>query len=269
VFQSYALWPHMNVLDTVMYPFMRHGVGERDARQRALKLLERVGLAEFAGRQPGQLSGGQQQRVGLLRALAVEPDLFLFDEPTANLDLSLRATLQAELRDNQQAVGAAGLYVTHDPTEALAVADQVAILRAGRLVQQDVPERVYRCPTDEGVAILTGAATMLDGEILGPDVVAFAGVARVCCTIHAAQPPAPGPYRLCARPEWVRIVSASDVDVDGLDSPARIVGVRFQGPHTDYTLATRAGPILARCGGVPRYALGDAVQWTLTAVSPV
>jgi len=264
VFQSYALWPHMTVLETVAYPFRQRGLRGPDARERGRDLLHRVGLLELASRYPGQLSGGQQQRVGLARALAVEPQLFLFDEPTANLDPGLRAAMQADLRRTQQDTGAGGLYVTHDPGEALAIADHVAVMRAGRLVQQGPPQRVYTCPEDEWVATLTGPASILDGHIVGADVVGFAGTPRMRCTVHAARLPQPGPARLCVRPEWVALSNGS-IEV----APATVAALRFQGPHTDYQLETPAGMLLARQAGPPRHAVGTSVGWRLDAVAVV
>jgi iron(III) transport system ATP-binding protein len=266
VFQSYALWPHMSVLETVAYPFRQRGIRANDARDRARELLERVGLLELQQRQPGELSGGQQQRVGLARALAVEPDLFLFDEPTANLDPSLRASLQTELRQRQRESGAGGLYVTHDPGEALSIADEVAIVRNGRLVQQGSPEAVYTCPSDEWVATLTGPASILDGRVAGDNTVVLDGGQTIQCTVRAGARREAG-KRMCVRPEWVTILYGSTHP----DPPAlaRVRAVRFHGPHTDYELETSAGPLLARQAGPPRHDVGEGVTWTLSTVALV
>jgi iron(III) transport system ATP-binding protein len=264
VFQSYALWPNMTVLDTVAYPLRRHGASVTEARSRARDLLGRVGLAELETRHPGQLSGGQQQRVGLARALAVEPRLFLFDEPTANLDPSLRGALQAELRQTQREIQAGGLYVTHDPAEAFAIADHVVVLRAGNLVQQGSPQEIYACPSDEWVATLTGPAAILDGRITGPGVVAFSGGSEMSCVVHSANSLKYRETRLCIRPEWVALTSP-----DGAASGGTVAAVRFHGPHTDYHLDTAAGRILARRPGPPEFAVGERVGWRLSAVAVV
>ena len=155
VFQGAALWPHLNVLDTVAYPIRRRGSSRTAARASALVLLERVGLTALAERLPAELSGGEQQRVGLARALARDPALFLFDEPTAHLDPHLRGVVLEEIARRRQALGAAAVYATHDATEALAVADRVAVLAAGKVVQVGTPEQVYECPVDLDVARLT------------------------------------------------------------------------------------------------------------------
>ena len=264
VFQSFALWPHMTVLDTVAYPLRQRGVESAVARQRAHALLDRVGLLEFATRHPGQLSGGQQQRVGLARALAVEPDLFLFDEPTANLDPSLRASLQMELRETQRASGAGGLYVTHDPAEALAISDRVAILRHGQLVQQGSPEEVYTSPVDEWVAALTGPASVVHGEIIDEHTIclSLSGSRRFSCRIHTAAALRSGAARMCIRPEWVSIERR-----ESETASAAVRSLRFQGPHTDYELSTPTGRLLARVPGPPRYAIGTPVEWDLTCAA--
>lgn len=264
VFQSYALWPHMTVLETVAYPLRRHGVRAADATAQARELLERLGLEEFTGRRPGQLSGGQQQRVGLARALATEPTLFLFDEPTANLDSALRATFQEEIRRQQLENGAGALYVTHDPAEALSVSDRVAVMRHGRIVQVGSPTEIYERPCELWVAELTGGASVVEVELLGADTGAVAlrlGSESVTCRLDwpAAVAPTPG-QRLCVllRPDWVLLGPASE------DAPrSKVSSARYQGPHTDYTIESSAGQVLAREPGPARFRAGDVVGWTI------
>ena len=135
VFQDHALWPHLSVLDTVAYPLRRAGAPKSAARRAARDILEQMGLGPLADRRPGQLSGGEQQRVGLARALASGPGIYLFDEPTAHLDASLRAQILEEVARRRAADGAAAIYATHDAAEALAIADRVAVLHSGRMAQ--------------------------------------------------------------------------------------------------------------------------------------
>jgi len=232
VFQNYALWPHLTALDTVAYPMRRRGIRRTPARREAAEILDRLQIGALAARRPAQLSGGEQQRVGLGRALAAEPDLYLFDEPTAHLDTHVRAVFLEQLLGRLRDTGAAALYATHDAEEALGVADRVALLTAGRVIQVGTPEEVYRRPVDMWAARLTGPVSVLDDQ---------AG-------------------RLLVRPEWACL--------DG-DRPARIADVRFRGPHTDHHLETDGGALLIREPGPPRHARGDRVTWTLRESWPL
>jgi len=156
VFQSYALWPHLSAADTVAFPLQAAGTPGDAARREAARLLEAVGIGELAGRRPAELSGGQQQRVGLARALARRAGVYLFDEPTAHLDAPTRAAVQAEIAARRAELGSAAIYATHDAAEALGIADRVALLRGGRLVQQGTPDEVYERPADRWAAGITG-----------------------------------------------------------------------------------------------------------------
>jgi len=276
VFQSYALWPHLNVLETVMYPMARRGVKRAAAETRARDLLARLGMDALLARHPAQLSGGQQQRVGLARALAAQPQLFLFDEPTANLDAALKATFQEEIARQQRASGAGALYVTHDPQEAFTVADRIVVLREGRLIQEADPLTLYHCPADPWVAGLTGRYSLLDGTFVeaGDGWVSVRIGERIvrCAGALAAPSPAGDAVRVLVRPEWVRLAfdggkgfdnfDRSDNGDNGEGFAARIAAVRFGGPHTDYTLDTRVGTVTARAVGPPQGTTGTAITWT-------
>ena len=161
VFQDHALWPHLSVLDTVAYPLRRAGASRAAARRDALAIVAQLNLGPLAGRRPGQLSGGEQQRVGLARALACHPAVYLFDEPTAHLDASLRAQILDEVARRRAADGAAAIYATHDAAEALAIAGQVAVLHSGAMAQAGPPAVVYAEPGDLTVARLTGPVSVL------------------------------------------------------------------------------------------------------------
>jgi iron(III) transport system ATP-binding protein len=237
VFQGAALWPHLDVLDTVAYPIRRGGAPKERARREAYTLLERLGLAALAHRLPSQLSGGEQQRVGLARALARNPGLFLFDEPTAHLDTHLRSVVLEEVARRRQTLGAAALYATHNAAEALAIADRVAVLRAGRLVQLDTPQRVYERPADMETACLTGPASFVDTDWLPKHLYGD------------------GRGQALVRPDWVSL--------DG-DLPGRVESVRYRGPHTDLVVVVGGGRLLVSCPGPPRRQTGDDVGIGLT-----
>jgi iron(III) transport system ATP-binding protein len=168
VFQSYALWPHEDVLANVAYPVKaRLGKDAGQARHLALRALELVGLLGLERRYPGELSGGQQQRVALARALAAAPRLVLFDEPLSNLDARLRQQLREELRRVHRAVGHTAVYVTHDQTEAMALADRIAVMNSGRLEQLGTPQEIFEEPASAFVARFLGIENVLSAKVLG------------------------------------------------------------------------------------------------------
>src|ERR1700758_714507 len=156
VFQNYRLFPHLTVADNVAFSPRARGMGRRAARSAASHWLDRLGLAEIAGRKPGQLSGGQAQRVALARALAGQPGLLLLDEPLSALDAGTRLDVQAELNKHLADSTGPCLLVTHDPLEALVLADKLVVLEAGRIVQQGTPAQIARQPATDYVAKLVG-----------------------------------------------------------------------------------------------------------------
>jgi iron(III) transport system ATP-binding protein len=166
VFQSYALWPHMTAIDNVAFPLRTRRVRKREARQKALEALRIVGLADIAEQHPAQLSGGQQQRVSLARALVRGSRIILFDEPLSNVDARVRAELRVELAELQRELGFAAVYVTHDQTEALALAHRIAVMDHGAIVQLDSPQRIYDSPKSIYVAEFVGGANVLSGEVV-------------------------------------------------------------------------------------------------------
>ena len=233
VFQNYALWPHLNALDTVAYPVRRRGVPPAEARAEARRILSLLHIGQLADRRPGELSGGEQQRVGLARALARQASLYLFDEPTAHLDTHVRGVFLDELVARRSATGAAALYATHDAEEALGLADRVALLNGGRLVQVGSPQEVYDQPADMWAAQLTGPMSVVE---------------------------VPGEGRMLVRPGWARL---------GGERPGRIEAVRFAGPHSDYQLSTDLGQVVVRQAGPPREEVGATVTWSLERTWPV
>ncbi len=222
VFQSYALWPHMTVAEQVGFPVEVMGVPRVERVSLVAAALSRVSLDGFGARRPDALSGGQRQRVALARCLAQGARTILMDEPLANLDPHLRARMEDEIRRFHRESRATTLYITHDQREAMALADRVAVMCAGRVLQVDAPEALYRCPVDEFVAGFVGEGTIVDVELLaaerGGRVVAR--LASVELSVRAPTGTAAGPARLLLRPEALQVASAH-ANVSGTPGSAR------------------------------------------------
>jgi len=168
VFQDYALWPHMRVAENVAFPLEARKVPRAGQAERVTAALRRVGLEHLAQRFPAELSGGQQQRVAVARAIVAVPNVLLFDEPLSNLDANLRDHLGHELASVARDTGATSIYVTHDQTEALSLADRVAVMRDGAIVQLDTPVRLYQNPANAWIARFLNAGNLLSGTV-GPE----------------------------------------------------------------------------------------------------
>ncbi|MCC6471146.1 MAG: ABC transporter ATP-binding protein [Alphaproteobacteria bacterium] len=203
VFQSYALWPHMSVARNVGYALEVRGLRGDDYKRRVAAAMKTVGLAEFAERRPASLSGGQRQRVALARCLAMEPRLVLLDEPLANLDVHLRHAMQDEFADFHRTTGATMLYVTHDQAEALALADRVAVMDGGKLVQLADPRTLYREPATAMVASFIGKGAVVPAAVVEPraDGHALVEVLGARASLRAPASATPGPARVLLRPE--------------------------------------------------------------------
>ena len=171
VFQSYAVWPHMTVFENVAYPLRALGVAREPLRQRVTEALRLVQLDALAARYSSQISGGQQQRVALARSLESAPKLLLFDEPLSNLDANLRLQMRIEIKELQKQLGFTAVYVTHDQTEAMAIADRIAIMDRGVLRQVGTPRDIYERPANAFVAGFMGTTNLLEGTLVsrGPD----------------------------------------------------------------------------------------------------
>jgi putative spermidine/putrescine transport system ATP-binding protein len=166
VFQDYALFPHLNVLDNVAYGLMVKGVGRADRHRAAEEALALVRLPGYGARRPGQLSGGQRQRVALARALVNQPRVLLLDEPLGALDLKLREDMQEELKALQKALGITFVFVTHDQGEALSMADRVAVFNEGRIMQVGAPQDIYQRPATRFVADFVGSSNVLPPDFV-------------------------------------------------------------------------------------------------------
>ena len=165
VFQSYAIWPHMTVLENVAYPLEGRGLSKAERKARAMAALEQVQLAHLAERPAPRLSGGQQQRVAIARALVGNPQALLFDEPLSNLDAKLRVEMRNELRRIQRQVGLTSVFVTHDQAEALAISDIIVVMKDGRIVEQGKPLDIYRYPRNVFTAQFLGTTNLIAGTV--------------------------------------------------------------------------------------------------------
>jgi len=166
VFQDYALFPHMNILDNVAYGLMVKGVGKAERHRLAEEALALVKLPSYGARKPGQLSGGQRQRVALARSLVNKPKVLLLDEPLGALDLKLREQMQEELKSLQRKLGITFIFVTHDQGEALSMADRVAVFSEGRIVQAGSPREIYNRPRTRFVADFVGSSNVIAPEAM-------------------------------------------------------------------------------------------------------
>jgi molybdate transport system ATP-binding protein len=198
VFQDYLLFPHLSALENVAFGLRTRGQRHAEARDRAAGWLARVGLADLAGRRPGQLSGGQAQRAALARALATDPAVLLLDEPLSALDARTRLTVRAELRHHLADFAGSTVLVTHDPVDAMALADRVLVVEEGRVVQEGTPAEVSRRPRTDYVARLVGLS-LLPGTAEGTTVRLDAGG-----TVAVADE-ATGPVFAAVRPESVAL----------------------------------------------------------------
>jgi iron(III) transport system ATP-binding protein len=166
VFQSYALWPHMTVAENVAFGLSVRKVAKAETQARVLEALKAVQMEQYAQRKPTQLSGGQQQRVALARALVIRPSVLLLDEPLSNLDAKLRNDLRSEIRRICKQSGLTTIYVTHDQKEALSMADRIAIMRSGGIVQIGTPAEMYRAPANRFVAEFRGATNLVEAKVV-------------------------------------------------------------------------------------------------------
>ena len=195
-FQSYALWPHMTVADNVRFGLKVRGVKRSERNPRVAEVLKLVRMENLALRKPNELSGGQQQRVALARALAVKPDCLLLDEPLSNLDAKLRHEMRSEIRRICKEAGSTTIYVTHDQKEALSVADRIAVMDAGKVVQVGTPAELYDRPRTSFVADFIGQTNLIPGKVAGRmgnmlEVATAAGTVRALAADESAPDKSP------------------------------------------------------------------------------
>lgn len=252
VFQSYAIWPHMNVFENAAFP-LRVGARRMSRAQiddKVNRALHVVGLDAYAAREATQLSGGQQQRLALARALVMEPRLLLLDEPLSNLDAKLRERMRVELKRLQYDLGLTTIYVTHDQAEALALSTRIAVMSDGRLMQIGTPREIYQQPANRFVADFVGMTNFIEATIVGaagPEHLHVADTPLGRLTVHATTPLAAGTVvQVSVRPE--------DVTLSETRPTAHLANVlegvvdmkEFIGEAVDFQVRVGERPLMAR-----------------------
>lgn len=262
VFQDYALWPHLSVRKNVAFPLTNTARSKLDRTARVDDLLERVGIAHLAERYPNQLSGGEQQRVALARALAADVGLVLFDEPLSNLDADRREQLRIEIATLTREAGVTTVYITHDQSEAFALADQVGVLNQGRLVQIDTPEAIYRRPLNAFVARFTGVAGEFPVDVISAcgdhryEVeLPFAREQRIAATSFESFD-AGSAKSLFVRASGVSLLSSDD----GAGVKGHILDVAFNGRGYEHVVRVGSDAVLSKVFSPVRYERSSEVR---------
>ena len=245
IFQSYALWPHMTVAQNVGYGLrFKPAMSRADRTRRVGEMLRAVQLAGYESRYPGELSGGQQQRVAVARALVVEPEILLLDEPLSNLDANLREEMRFEIRRLHGAFGITTLYVTHDQAEAMVISDRIAVLEHGRVVQTGTADEVFGQPRTRFVAEFIGRTNLLDGVAATSDTVA---VGRLRLRV-AGTGVTPGTrVTVSIRPHAIAVTEPVDHPGPGVNVlRGTVKRASFLGDSVDYEIALADSDIVLR-----------------------
>ncbi len=256
VFQSYALFPHMSVLDNVSYGLTVSSMPKKKIREKALAGLAMVGLSGYENRMPSELSGGQQQRVAVARAVVLEPEVLLFDEPLSNLDAKLRRHVREEIRLIQQDLGLTAVYVTHDQEEAMAVSDQIVVMRDGRIAQAGSPSDLYEIPKSAFIADFIGDANVIPCTTIAIDernaTVNIEGISL----ISKAAVPITTPLQLVVHPQNI-VVSDEQSDTS---IPGTVQHAAYLGSHIEYEIETAVATLFVVDNQMhTRYLRGEAV----------
>ncbi|WP_119274943.1 ABC transporter ATP-binding protein [Taklimakanibacter deserti] len=256
VFQSYALFPHMTVMENVSYGLSQSNLSRAAQRAKAQEGLALVGLSGYDDRLPSELSGGQQQRVAVARALVLEPQVLLFDEPLSNLDAKLRRKMREDIREIQLKLGLTSVYVTHDQEEALAVSDRIVVMNKGRIAQAGTPADLYERPADAFVADFIGSANLVPGEILARDkkkrtVTVGLGNSKLVLSDNGVE-----------GDKVFLVIRPSGVTLDGKegDLPARVERATYLGSHWEYTIDLAGQPLFVTQPIGKQFAAGDRIH---------
>lgn len=266
VFQSYALFPHMNVLENVSYGLTVSSTPKKTRKEKALLALEMVGLTGFENRLPSELSGGQQQRVAVARAVILEPDVLLFDEPLSNLDAKLRRHVREEIRQIQQSLGLSAVYVTHDQEEAMAVSDKIVVMKDGAIAQQGTPTELYEQPQSEFIADFIGDANIIPCEIESTS--GNRAVVKVSSTTldsYAAKHISKD-MKLSIQPRNIRLTHTYTPN----SLAGRVQHSTYLGGHMEYLINTDAGDIFVVDAEMnEKYQKGESIHAILEATKTI
>jgi iron(III) transport system ATP-binding protein len=270
IFQSYALWPHMTVAQNVAYGLRFNGVPRAERDGKVTEMLRVVQLAGYEQRYPGELSGGQQQRVAVARALVVEPEILLLDEPLSNLDASLREEMRFEIRRLHETFGITTLYVTHDQSEAMVISDRVAVLDRGRVAQIGTAEELFERPRTRFVAEFIGKTNLIEGTAERSDTFVRGPLRLRVFDANLT----PGPVVLSIRPHQIALGPASVAPPSSAGENvlrATVLRASYLGDAVDYQVQLDGGDLVLRVAGpiTRRFRPGDAVALTVLQCSAV
>lgn len=260
VFQNYALWPHLNVFENIAFGMKMAKMPKKEIAEEVTQLLSLVQLEGYEKRLTTELSGGQQQRVALARALAVRPDILLLDEPLSNLDSKLRDTMRMEIRRILKARKVSAIYVTHDRTEALSIADRIGIMQDGRIVQCGTPQELYYRPQTAFTAEFLGGINFFDGKIISADENSYSVQCKNFCWEAVKNPD----ISFAAGDEVTVAVREEHFNIDtenhgGNFTEAAITEQTFMGDHTEFRLSDGDRNIGVRAAGDLNFEIGRKV----------
>ena len=259
VFQSYAVWPHMTVFQNIAFGLEMRRLSAKAIDEQVGRMLEIVNLDGFAARYPHELSGGQQQRVALARALVVEPDTLLLDEPLSNLDAHLREQMRFEIRRIHERTRIATIYVTHDQSEAMVIADRIAVMNKGAIEQIGTPHEIFERPRSRFVASFMGGANCLPASVLEPGLVRCFDVQMRTADKEEFRPG--DEVVLCIRPHAVRVHRARNGAPRGENlATGRLLQQAYLGDFHDLRIALAGGAqVRALTPAGPVYEGGEEV----------
>jgi len=271
IFQSYALWPHMTVAQNVAYGLrFKRGLARADRDHRVREMLRIVQLSGYESRYPGELSGGQQQRVAVARALVIEPEILLLDEPLSNLDANLREEMRFEIRRLHEAFAITTLYVTHDQAEAMVISDRIAVLERGRVAQVGTADEVFLRPRTRFVAEFIGKTNLIEGTAERSDTFVRGPLRLRVFDANLT----PGPVVLSIRPHQIALGPASLVPPSSAGENvlrATVLRASYLGDAVDYQVELDGSGAVLRVAGPtpPRAHVGERVSLRIAAAACV